>query len=446
MKKLFAILHPRRAPRINLLSSLQEFIREEGGGGILLLLATAVALAWANSPWADSYEALWSTPFSVGIGPWTLSKDLFHWINDGLMAIFFFVVGLEIKREILVGELSKPRQALFPIVAALGGMVVPAILYIAFNLGGPGENGWAIPMATDIAFALGVLSLLGKRAPFALKVFLTAVAIVDDIGAVLVIAIFYSHDIVWLSLLVAGLALAALFLLNWLSVRNLLPYALLGGAVWLAFLHSGVHATIAGVLVAAAIPANPRIDRKSFLKRSYAYLKTFEDSGGSELNILTNSQQRAAVRELEEAAEKVGSPLQRLEHGLHPWVAYAIMPIFALANAGVGLIGGQGAALLTPIGLGVVAGLALGKQLGITLFSWFFSRLGLVSRPRGLRWRHIYGAAWLGGIGFTMSLFITDLAFADPALVLAAKLGILSASALSALGAAAVLLGFGSKN
>ncbi|HLD94181.1 MAG TPA: Na+/H+ antiporter NhaA [Anaerolineales bacterium] len=446
MKNVFAFLQPRRGQRIGLVSNLQEFIREEGGGGILLLLATVVALAWANSPWAESYETLWSTPFTVGLGSWTLSKDLFHWINDGLMAVFFFVVGLEIKREIMVGELSKPRQALFPIVAALGGMVAPAILYAAFNLGGPGENGWAIPMATDIAFALGVLSLLGKRVPFALKVFLTAVAIVDDIGAVLVIAVFYSHDIVWVSLLVGGLALAALSALNRLSVRSLLPYGLLGFVVWLAFLQSGVHATIAGVLVAATIPANPRIDRKSFLRRSHTYLKTFEEAGNPESNILPNSEQRAAVRELEEAAEKVSSPLQRLEHGLHPWVAYAIMPIFALANAGLALTGGQGAALLTPVGLGVMAGLALGKQLGITLFSWFFSRLGLVSRPRGLRWRHIYGAAWLGGIGFTMSLFITDLAFLDPSLILAAKLGILSASSISAAGAVLVLLGFRSKD
>jgi NhaA family Na+:H+ antiporter len=279
-----------------------------------------------------------------------------------------------------------------------------------------------------------------------LKVFLTAVAIVDDIGAVLVIAVFYRPASVWVSLLVGGLALAALSALNRLSVRSLLPYGLLGFVVWLAFLQSGVHATIAGVLVAATIPANPRIDRKSFLRRSHTYLKTFEEAGNPESNILPNSEQRAAVRELEEAAEKVSSPLQRLEHGLHPWVAYTIMPIFALANAGLALTGGQGAALLTPVGLGVMAGLALGKQLGITLFSWFFSRLGLVSRPRGLRWRHIYGAAWLGGIGFTMSLFITDLAFLDPSLILAAKLGILSASSISAAGAVLVLLGFRSKD
>jgi NhaA family Na+:H+ antiporter len=370
---------------------------------------------------------------------------LFHWINDGLMAVFFFVVGLEIKREILVGELSKPRQALFPIVAAFGGMAVPAILFTVFNLNGTGANGWAIPMATDIAFALGVLSLLGKRVPFALKVFLTAVAIVDDIGAVLVIAIFYSHEIVWASLLIGGLALAVLYILNRLSVRNLLLYGVFGFVVWLAFLQSGVHATIAGVLVAATIPANPRIDRKSFLRRSYTYLRTFEDAADPQTDILTNSEQRAAVRELEEAAESVSSPLQRLEHGLHPWVAYAIMPIFALANSGITFTSGEASALFTPVGFGVLAGLALGKQLGITLFSWVFSRLGLISRPRGLRWRHIYGAAWLGGIGFTMSLFITDLAFADPALVLASKLAILSASIISAIGAAVTLLSFPAK-
>ena len=446
MKNIFAILHPRQARRIGpLLSNLQEFIREEGGGGILLLLATLAALVWANSGFAGQYEALWATPFTIGLGPWMLSKPLLLWINDGLMAVFFFVVGLEIKREFLVGEFSKLRQALFPALAALGGMVVPALLFIAFNLGGPGQSGWAIPMATDIAFALGVLSLLGKRAPFALKVFLTAVAIVDDVGAVLVIAVFYSHDVAWASLLVAGLILAALFMLNRLSVRSPLPYAMLGILLWLAVLQSGVHATIAGVLLAATIPANPRIDTQSFLKRGRSYLHMFEQAGSLGKDVLTSSEQRSALRALEEASEAASSPLQRLEHTLHPWVAYAIMPVFALANAGVQIGENQGAGMLNSVSLGVIAGLVLGKQLGITLFAWLFSRLGVAAKPRGLRWRHIYGAAWLGGIGFTMSLFITSLAFQDEDLVIAAKIGILTASALSAVGGALILLRINSR-
>lgn len=442
MERLFGFLRSRRRRAIGpLLSNLQEFIREEGGGGILLLVATLIALLWANSAWAPQYASLWNTNLRLGIGEWGLSKSLLLWINDGLMAVFFFVVGLEIKRELLVGELSNPRQALFPIVAALGGMLAPAAVYTAFNFGTPGESGWAIPVATDIAFALGVLSLLGRRVPFALKIFLTAVAIVDDIGAVLIIAVFYSHEIAWASLALAGAALLLLVLLNRFSVRNLWPYALLGLVLWLAFLQSGIHATIAGVLLAATIPANPRIDRQSFLDKSRAYLKKFEETGEAGDSILMNGEQLAAVRELERSAEAVLSPLQRLENGLHPIVAYAIMPIFALANAGVVIGGEQGASLFSPVGMGVATGLILGKQMGIFSFAWIFTRMGVTSRPRGLRWRHIYGAAWLGGIGFTMSLFITGLAFGDPGQIASAKMGILVGSVVSALGAVAILLG-----
>ncbi|MEX2161606.1 MAG: Na+/H+ antiporter NhaA [Anaerolineales bacterium] len=439
MKTLFAILRSRRRERLDpLLSNFQEFIREEGGGGILLLLAALAALLWANSAWHETYETLWSTPFSIGLGDSSLTKPLHFWINDGLMAIFFFVVGLEIKREFLAGELSKPRQALFPILAALGGMLVPAIIYTAINYGGPGAAGWAIPVATDIAFALGVLSLLGKRAPFALKVFLTAVAIVDDIGAVLVIALFYSHDLVWSSLLMAGILLIVLFMLNRFSVRSPLPYVLLGICLWLAVLQSGVHATIAGILLAATIPANPRVNSENFLRRSRNYLQRFEEAGEPGRNILTNGAQRSAIRALEEVAERASSPLQRLEHSLHPWVAYAIMPTFALANAGVSL-SGQSLGLLQPIGLGVFLGLVVGKQVGITLFAWLFTRLGVASRPRGLRWGHIYGVAWLAGIGFTMSIFITSLALNDGFQVTSSKLAIMTASLVSAIGGVVVL-------
>ncbi|MGH2582732.1 MAG: Na+/H+ antiporter NhaA [Anaerolineales bacterium] len=441
MAKVWPLFQLRKLIRIGpAFSSFQEFIREQGAGGVLLLATTLIALAWANSAWAESYFELWSIPIAVGIGNWQLTKPLLMWINDGLMAVFFFVVGLEIKREILVGELSKPRQALFPAVAALGGMFLPAAFYLTLNFRGPGSSGWAIPMATDIAFALGVLSLLGRRAPLGLKVFLTAVAIVDDIGAVLVIAIFYSHDIFWISLALAALILLALFALNRASVRNLVPYSALGLLLWLAFLQSGVHATVAGVLLAATIPTSQRIDAVKFVRRSRAYLDDFESSGGTGKEILTNEQQQYALQALEDAAESVGSPLKRLEHTLHPWVAYAIVPIFALANAGVTFSGTISGAFSNPIGLGIVLGLVLGKQLGITSFTWIFHRLGLVSKPRGLSWQHIYGAAWLGGIGFTLSLFVTSLAFTDAASVAAAKIGILTASAISAVGAAVVLM------
>ena len=441
MAKLWPLFHLRKLTRIGpTVSGFQEFIREQGAGGVLLLVATIIALAWANSPWAARYFSLWSTPISIGISDFQLAKPLLMWINDGLMTVFFFVVGLEIKRELVVGELSSPRQALFPSVAALGGMILPAAFYLILNFSGPGRSGWAIPMATDIAFALGVLSLLGRRAPLGLKVFLTAVAIVDDIGAVLVIAIFYSHDILWSALILAGVILLALFALNRAAVRNLVPYSALGLLLWLAFLQSGVHATVAGVLLAATIPSAPRIDGVKFVKRSRTFLDEFEESGEFGKDILTNERQLSALQALEDTAESVGSPLRRLEHALHPWVAYAIVPVFALANAGVTFTGTFAQGFSNPIGLGIVLGLVFGKQLGITSFTWIAHKLGWVSKPRGLKWRHIYGAAWLGGIGFTLSIFVTSLAFTDQGSIDAAKIGILTASLISAAGAAVVLI------
>jgi NhaA family Na+:H+ antiporter len=421
------------------LGSFQYFLREEGLGGVLLLLATALALLWANSALSPHYETLWQTRFSFGAGEFTLSKPLILWINDGLMAVFFFVVGLEIKREIQVGELSRPRQALFPIVAALGGMLVPALIYLAFNQGGAAAQGWGIPMATDIAFALGVMSLMGKRAPVSLKIFLTAVAIVDDIGAVLVIALFYSGTLNTSALLAAGAIFLLLLLLNRLAVRSPLPYAFLGIFLWLAVLQSGVHATVAGVLLAATIPSRQTINSRSFLRNSRNYLDSFEKAAEPGREVLPNKGQRAALHALENAAESVSSPLQRLEHALHPWVALAIMPVFALANAGVVLSGGGLSQLGSPSGLGIIFGLVLGKQTGITGFTWLAVRLGWVSRPTGLSWRHIYGASWLAGIGFTMSLFITALAFSSAEMVTTAKFAILAASLLSAAGGWIVL-------
>lgn len=421
------------------LGTFQYFLREEAFSGILLLLATALALIWANSAWGSHYDTLWQTKVGFNAGSFSLSKPLILWINDGLMAVFFFVVGLEIKREIQVGELSRPRQALFPIVAAFGGMLVPALIYISFNYGGAAEHGWGIPMATDIAFALGILSLMGKRAPLGLKIFLTAVAIVDDIGAVLVIAMFYSGSLQTGALLAAGVIFLLLILLNRLKVRSPLPYAFLGAFLWLAVLQSGVHATVAGVLLATTIPSKQRINSQGFVRDSRAYLDSFEKADAPGPDILPNKEQRAALHALETVAESVSSPLQRLEHAMHPWVALAIMPVFALANAGVALSGVGLASLFQVESAGIIFGLVFGKQIGITGFTWLGSRLGWISKPAGISWRQIYGASWLAGIGFTMSLFITSLAFSQVELIAQAKVSILLASLISAIGGWLVL-------
>jgi NhaA family Na+:H+ antiporter len=422
------------------LPGFKLFVREESFGGVLLLAAVLIALLWANSAYAASYSQLWETIFEIGFGEFRISMSLHHWINDGLMAIFFFVVGLEIKREILVGELSRPRQALFPIVAALGGMLGPALIYIAINPSGVEHAGWGIPMATDIAFALGVLALLGKRVPISLKIFLTAVAIVDDIGAVLVIALFYSGGIAWGSLGLAAGITVLLLLLNRAGVRRPIPYALLGFLLWLAFLNSGVHATVAGVLLAATIPARQRIDGASFLQSSQKYLAGFSKASVEGPQRLINQEQWDALHGLENSIESVNSPLQRLEHAFHPWVVYAIMPLFALANAGVLLPAQLVATATAPVSLGVFLGLVFGKQLGIFGLPWLLARLGWLNKPRGLSWAQIYGAAWLGGIGFTMSLFITNLAFGEDELATLAKVGILLASAAAGIGGILVLL------
>ena len=368
---------------------------------------------------------------TVAFCDFSVSKDLTHWINDGLMAVFFLVVGLEIKREVLVGELSSVRGAALPVAAALGGAVVPALIYAAINAGTEGAAGWGIPMATDIAFALGVLALLGERAPVALKVFLTALAIVDDIVAVLVIALFYTSEISWGALGVGGVFLTALVVANLIGVGRTLVYALLGIGLWLAFLLSGVHATIAGVLLALTVPAISFINPGAFLERSRYVLDRFEKAGEQGESVLSNEERQAALHALNNAAYELEPPLHELEHALHPWVVFAIMPIFALANAGVPLGGGIADALTSPVSLGIVAGLVIGKQLGITLFAWLAVKGGISELPEGIRWRHVYGAGWLAGIGFTMSLFISDLAFSDGSLVEAAKLGILVASLIA---------------
>jgi Na+:H+ antiporter, NhaA family len=428
---LYMSVARERPPVERIVRPFQDFANKQSSGGLLLIIATAVALVWANSPWGESYVALWHTKLSVGVGDFSISKDLTHWINDGLMAVFFLVIGLEIKREVLVGELSSVGNAALPVVAALGGAVVPALIYLAINAGTKGSAGWGIPMATDIAFALGVLALLGQRAPTALKVFVTALAIVDDIVAVLVIALFYTSEISWGALGGGAVFLAALIVANLLGVGRTLVYAGLGVGLWLCFLLSGVHATIAGVLLALTIPATSFINPGAFLERSRYVLDRFEKAGEKGENVLSNEERQAALHALNHAAYKLEPPLHELEHNLHPWVVFAIMPLFALANAGVPLGGGVVEALTSPVALGIVVGLVVGKQLGITLFAWLAVRSGFSELPEGIGWRHVYGVGWLAGIGFTMSLFISDLAFSEDSLIEDAKLGIECASLIA---------------
>ena len=412
------------------LRAFGEFARLEASGGILLMAAAVTALAWANSPWADSYFDLWRLPLTIEAGRFSLSHDLHWWINESLMVIFFFVVGLEIKREVLVGELSSVRQAALPIAAAVGGMIVPAGIYALINQNTAGLRGWGVPMATDIAFALGVMALLGSRLPVGLKVFLTALAIVDDIGAVLVIAVFYTSEIAWLPLAVAAGILVILLAGSFLGVDHPLYYALLGIGLWLAFLQSGIHATLAGVLLALTIPVRGKIRAQEFLARARSYLREFEHAGESDKRLLDKEQQEA-LQALEDAADQIQTPLQQLEHALHPWVTYAILPLFALANAGV-VIGPDIAAVLgNRISLGVLAGLVLGKQVGVSLAAWLAVKARLTELPRGITWAQIYGTGWLAGIGFTMSLFISGLAFNEEANLEAAKTGILAASLIA---------------
>lgn len=423
-----------------LFKPFHQFFQLQTSGGILLLLATVFALLWANSAWREAYELLWHSPLGFQWGNFKFARPLHFWINDGLMAIFFFVVGLEIKREIWVGELSTPKKAALPLMAAVGGMLFPAIIYVLLTglRNSAYMPGWGIPTVTDIAFALGVLAILGSRVPVGLKVFLTALAIIDDLGAILLIALFYSQGLHLEYALVAFVILVLLFGLNRLRIDSPLPYALLGVLLWAAILKSGLHATIAGVLLAFTIPARSRINPYDFYEKGQACLLRFNQADQEVSSnqhsgmMLTNQEHQASVQELELLCEEVQSPLQKLEHILHPWVGYVILPLFALANAGVSLPAeGPLTTLLHPIGIGIVLGLFLGKQFGITAFSWLAVKLGVAELPQGVNWSLIYGASILGGIGFTMSLFISVLAFQSVDYITDAKMGVLLASLLS---------------
>ncbi len=419
-----------------LLSPLEEFIHRQTTSGILLMICAVIALVIANSPLHDSYEHFLHEEFALRFGTHEFSLSIHHWINEALMAMFFFVMGLELKRELLVGELSSPSQALLPIFAALGGMLLPALGYYIFNPSGPEAAGWGVPMATDIAFAIGALSLLGSRVPKSLLTFLIALAIVDDLGAVAVIALFYTADLDLVALGYALLMTLALVALNLGGVRRPLPYVFVGVLLWAAMLASGIHATIAGIVVAFVIPIRPKFHPDTFIERIKDTTREMQKSVALDPDIIHNNRLRALVMSLGNGTRLTQAPAQRLEHFMHLPVAYLVIPIFALANAGIPInFGDFGAVLTDQITLGVVCGLLLGKPLGIAGFTWLAVALGVARLPSGLGMRHIIGVGLIGGIGFTMSIFIADLGFSgNPEQLLAAKTGILLASALAGFG------------
>ncbi|WP_187260710.1 Na+/H+ antiporter NhaA [Pontibacter beigongshangensis] len=436
---------PRLSRRI--LYPIQTFIQAEAFSGILLVFIALLALIWANSAWADTYEATWGTTFTVAIGDFSLSKDLLHWINDGLMTIFFFVVTMEIKREFLLGEFASFRKASFPIMAAIGGMVVPALIFVLFNAGEAGISGWGIPMATDVAFALGLLSLLGKRVSLALKLFLVACAMVDDIGAVLVIALFYTADVNFLSLWVAFGIFGLLLVISSFNVRALPVYILLGLVMWVAFLLSGVHATVAGILLALTIPSRSGIKQDEFIFSTDHILGELHAahfsphlSGAAVAEEEREGDFQAAAYTIAANSEKALSPLSRLERALHPWAAFAIMPLFALANAGIFVDAALLDNFFNPLAVGIVLGLTLGKPLGIIVFAGLASAAGFAIKPDSISWWQVIGVGLLSGIGFTMSIFIANLAFEGTGLLPAAKLAILAASGMAAAGGLLLLL------
>ena len=404
---------------------LREFLDTEVAGGLVLLATTAVALLWANSAWSNAYTVLWATELAFEVGRWTLALDLRHWVNEGLMALFFFVVGLEIKRELVAGELRSVRTAALPAVAALGGMVLPALLFLVINLGGEGQRGWGVPMATDIAFALGVLALFGSRVPAGLKLLLLSMAIVDDIGAIVVIAVFYSGGLAWGPLAVAVGLLAVIALLHRLGVVWWPVHVLLGVGVWLATYASGMQATIAGVALGLLMPTRPLVRQ----------LSVSLGDNDTELSAPVVRWVKLHVQETISAAE-------RLAHTLHPWTSYAVVPLFALANAGVPLSRASlAAAVASPVTIGVILGLVVGKLVGITGAAWLAVRLGIGALPEGVNGRQVRAVAGVAGIGFTVSLFIAGLAYPDPALQDQARVGILAGSLLAAAVGALLLHG-----
>lgn len=414
----------------SVLSPFQEFINDQKTGSVLLIISTLCALVLANSPLAHAYESLVETPFGFILGNTSYEMSLRHWLNDGLMALFFFVLGLEIKREILVGELKDPQQSLPVIIAALGGMLVPAALFFAINIGTDTVHGWGIPMATDTAFAVGILSLLGQRIPIALFAFLTALAIIDDLGAILVIAAFYTENINWTALGVAALVLISLLMCNFFGCRKPSVYFAGGILVWLAMYNSGVHATVAGILVALTVPARPKREARWFVQRTRKLIDEFEHNDEqSSVPILGEKEQHDVVEQVHTTAEKVTTPLRRWEHALENPVTLFIMPLFALVNAGIPVnLDSISAIWSEPLGLGIILGLVAGKSLGISLFLFVAIKLGLGKLAEGVTVSHIVGLGLLAGMGFTMSIFISGLGVDDQGLLVIAKTAILFAS------------------
>ncbi|MEZ2336194.1 Na+/H+ antiporter NhaA [Mucilaginibacter sp. RCC_168] len=426
----------KKTPIEKITAPVNKFIHQEHTSGIVLFISVVAAIIWVNSPLEHFYHALWDLKLSLGFDGLMLDHSLHLWINDGLMAIFFFVIGLELKREFMAGELSSIKKASLPMVAALGGMLVPALIYFLINKGSESEYGWGIPMATDIAFALALLSIAGKHIPSSVKVFLSALAVADDLGAVLVIAIFYSSHIALLPLTVGVWLLVILLIGNKMGVRHIAFYLVIGFAVWVAFLLSGVHATIAGVLVAFTIPARTRINEKSYADSLRALLSDFEQAIPNN-STLTTPEQHDTIEKIKKLSTDAETPLQKVEFMLHPWVAFVVMPLFALANAGIVIGANFFSSLANPVSIGVTIGLLAGKFIGVLLATWLMVKCG-AQLPAKSTWKQIIGVALLAGVGFTMSLFISGLAFSHPEMVDQAKYGILLASLLA--GALGVLV------
>ncbi|MPZ71785.1 MAG: Na+/H+ antiporter NhaA [Nitriliruptorales bacterium] len=431
---------PRKQQRVVtsvIVQPLQAFMHTEVAGGVFLLIAAAVALVWANSPAHESYERLWETPLSVTWGPFAIEEALRDWVNDLLMAFFFFVVGLEIKRELVLGELRDVRAATLPLVCALGGMIAPASLYALLNTSGPATSGWGVPMATDIAFAVGVLALVGARAPASLKVFLLTLAVADDLGAIAVIAIFYTRglQVEWLA--VAAAAVLVVLTLRRSGIRRYVWYVGVAGVLWLAIFESGVHATIAGVILGFLTPARPLHPPEAVSGLAERHLERLQMAAPDGV---ADEREQATLMEVSRLAREGVSPLARLEHALHSWTSFLILPLFALANAGVRVAAGGFTSLLDePVTIGIILGLVVGKPLGITIAAFITVKTGLGRLPRGVGWLEIVGVGLLGGVGFTVAIFIAGLAFEDTALTNAAKVGILLASATAGIVGAAFL-------
>ena len=424
------VSEPARRLAESIINPIERFLHIQAASGIVLLVAAVAALVWANSPWSHLYERLWQAPVTIGVGSFTFTHSIRFWINDGLMVVFFFVVGLEIRREIHEGELAEPRRAALPVAAALGGMVVPALIYVLLNPERPARDGWGVPMATDIAFAVGVLALLGRRVPASIRVLLLAVAIIDDIGAIVVIALFYSSGVVWSGLALAGGGVALVVVLQRLGVRPPLAYVLPGAIIWTGMLQGGIHPTIAGVVLGLLTPVHPWFGAHGFLSVAQEVIERVRhqvDRGHDARDLI------APLADLGEARREALSPVVRIEAALHAWVAFGVMPLFALANAGVNIRDmNLDAPDSTPLLLGIVVGLVVGKPVGILLASVAATRLGVATFPAGVTWKGIAPVGCVAGIGFTMAIFVAGLAFPDAGRLGVATLGVLAASAVAA--------------